>query len=101
MTLIVRPEVHEDILQGAQWYESREPGLGVDFVNEVDAAIARILAGPTRYAKAYRGFRRTPVRRFPYAVCRKRPKYHYLRGPAPKARASGRPQSHGLTAPTI
>ena len=30
-----RPEVEEDLAEAAEWYESRQPGLGVEFVEEI------------------------------------------------------------------
>ncbi|WAC19953.1 type II toxin-antitoxin system RelE/ParE family toxin [Luteolibacter sp. SL250] len=30
-----RPEVRRDVTQAAHWYESREPGLGNDFIEEI------------------------------------------------------------------
>lgn len=30
-----RPEVRSDVNQAATWYESKEPGLGSDFIEEI------------------------------------------------------------------
>ena len=30
-----RPEVEQDMADAADWYESRQPGLGTEFVEEV------------------------------------------------------------------
>lgn len=30
-----RPEVEQDVANGATWYEARQPGLGAEFVEEV------------------------------------------------------------------
>lgn len=30
-----RPEVEHDVAEAAAWYEARQPGLGVEFVEEV------------------------------------------------------------------
>jgi hypothetical protein len=49
MTFRVRPEARADIFDAAQWYEDREPGLGVAFIAEIDAAFQRIELGPERY----------------------------------------------------
>ena len=68
MTFRVRPEARADIFDAAQWYEDREPGLGVAFIAEIDAAFQRIELGPERYTSIHRQLRRVLVRRFPYAV---------------------------------
>ena len=30
-----RPEVEQDVAEAAAWYESRQPGLGLEFVEEI------------------------------------------------------------------
>ena len=30
-----RPEVEQDVLEAATWYEERQPGLGADFIEEI------------------------------------------------------------------
>ncbi len=30
-----RPEVEQDVAEAAEWYEALDPGLGVDFIQEV------------------------------------------------------------------
>ena len=46
MRLRVRPEAEVDILDAAEWYEKRGPGLGAEFVAEIDAVFGRSLKGP-------------------------------------------------------
>ena len=50
------------------WYESREPGLGEDFLRCVEACVLTIQRHPLLYPVAVDGFRRALVRRFPYEV---------------------------------
>jgi plasmid stabilization system protein ParE len=50
------------------WYETQRQGLGGEFREAVDAAIARIADNPLAYEERYRGARRARLRRFPYAV---------------------------------
>ncbi len=57
-----------DIRDAAHWYEQQQTGLGVEFVEEIDAAFSRIDAGEFRYPVTYRNLRRALVRRFSYAV---------------------------------
>lgn len=33
--VVFRPEVEQDVAEAAAWYESRQPGLGGEFVEEV------------------------------------------------------------------
>ncbi|MEO0810939.1 MAG: type II toxin-antitoxin system RelE/ParE family toxin [Pseudomonadota bacterium] len=68
MSLSVLAEARGDILAAACWYESRELGLGEALVEEIDATLLRIEAGPERFPVMYRSARRALVRRFPYAI---------------------------------
>jgi toxin ParE1/3/4 len=33
--VVVRPEVEEDMAEAAAWYDTRQPGLGAEFREEV------------------------------------------------------------------
>jgi plasmid stabilization system protein ParE len=55
------------------WYERRRTGLGVDFGDETDRAIARIAKNPSRWPVCFERFRRVRLRRFPYSLY-----YHIL-----------------------
>ena len=64
----VRPEAESDIAEAHAWYEAREPGLGFEFVAELDAAFELIEANATMYQTVHRNVRRALTRRFPYGV---------------------------------
>ena len=68
--LIIRPEAEADISDGAVWYDSREPGLGLELISEVQSAIARALKNPESFTRLRRNpeVRRVLTRRFPYRV---------------------------------
>src|SRR5215831_14068077 len=68
--LIVRPEAEADITDAAAWYESREPGLGLELVSEIKAAIDRALSDPEAFPclRERPSVRRVLTRRFPYRV---------------------------------
>jgi plasmid stabilization system protein ParE len=50
------------------WYERKRPGLGDEFLDELQAAYTRIVSGPLRYQVLRGGVRHASLRRFPYAV---------------------------------
>lgn len=54
------------------WYETQRPGLGVDFIAEVQAALNRILTAPDApavvLAVVLADIRRRTVRRFPHSI---------------------------------
>ena len=70
LRLIVRPEAEADALEAALWYESREPGLGLEVTAELQAAIERALENPLAYLllRKQPHVRRVLTRRFPYRI---------------------------------
>ncbi len=66
--LFVRRRAKADVLAAARWYELQRPGLGRQFVAEVDAALNHVGENPLQYQILHREVRRAIVRRFPYAV---------------------------------
>lgn len=66
------PEAEAELIAAVAYYEEKRTGLGVDFRQEVEAAVGLICQNPLLFApRAPDGLRKCPVRRFPYAV-------HYL-----------------------
>jgi len=57
-----------DIEAAFEWYESEQSGLGLEFLEEVRAAYARVLDGPLKYQELRSGIRRALTRRFPYGI---------------------------------
>lgn len=66
--VFIQPQAQAEDEQQAEWYETQQVGLGIEFVLEIDAAIERAAESPEMYAVQYRDARRVLVRRFPYAV---------------------------------
>ena len=56
-----------DIAEAAAWYESRQAGLGIRFIDQVEATYDRIAAGPLGYQRLRGEIRRALIRHFPYA----------------------------------
>ena len=68
--VIVRDEAEADLLDATLWYESREDGLGKDFVSEVRSAIVRTSETPLLYPslRSNPDVRRVLTRRFKYRI---------------------------------
>ncbi len=66
--LIVRPEAERDLLEAASWYEDERPGLGEQFLAEVDTLLSRVAEHPSQFPEIRDGVRRGIHRRFPYCV---------------------------------
>ena len=66
-------EADAEYRAAGQWYEARRVGLGLEFFDEVDAAIGQVLELPragelVRSMPAELAVRRVAVKRFPYHV---------------------------------
>ena len=66
--LVSEPQADLDIEAVFNWYEKEQPGLGIEFLDELRATYDRIVAGPFKYQHLRSGIRRALLRRFPYAV---------------------------------
>ena len=66
--LVIAPEAELDIAEAYVWYEGRRAGLGEEFLSSVDACLENIRRRPEMYPVVHEGFRRSLIRRFPYAV---------------------------------
>ena len=64
----VQPHAEAEAEQAAAWYEAQQPGLGIELLLELDAAIERAAETPLGYAPLFREARRVLLRRFPFAV---------------------------------
>ena len=66
-------EAEQEYRAAARWYEARRSGLGVEFLDAVDATLAQIVRFPQAGAPLPRvppelPVRRAPVNRFPYHI---------------------------------
>jgi plasmid stabilization system protein ParE len=68
LPVVLRPEARAEFDDAFDWYEQQRPGLGVDFVTQVQEAFDRISAAPEQYAQIFHDIRRVVVRRFPYSI---------------------------------
>lgn len=62
------PAAEAELDQAIDFYETCQPGLGIEFANEVKVAIARIMEHPEAWAALSRHTRRCLLHRFPYGV---------------------------------
>jgi toxin ParE1/3/4 len=67
--VLVRPAAAADIEDAYEWYESRQPGLGDEFLNALRTIRDRLLEHPEAYPVLHRDTRRALIaERFPYAL---------------------------------
>jgi plasmid stabilization system protein ParE len=62
------PEALAEYREAANWYENREPGVGLRFAAEVEYTIARIEEGPERWRTIDDDIRRCRTHVFPYSI---------------------------------
>ena len=68
MNYAFHPEAEAEFLAAIDYYEDRDPGLGLDFAIEVHSAIGSILSFPTAWPILEDDMRRCRLRRFPYGI---------------------------------
>lgn len=68
MRLIYHPDAEAELVQAAQFYESRVPELGIQFLDAAADALLVIHEAPERWRIIEADVRRYIMPRFPYAV---------------------------------
>lgn len=54
--------------EAAGWYEAQRPGLGVEFVAEIELALQQACESPQRFPRMLSDVQCIRVRRFPYSI---------------------------------
>jgi plasmid stabilization system protein ParE len=62
------PPAEEEMIEAALFYETASPGLGDDFLDDIQHAIDTARKHPELGAGVAHGFRRMLIRRFPFTV---------------------------------
>lgn len=68
MNVRYRPEAESDVEDAFAWYESKQPGLGEEFLKAVERSIKLIQRHPSSGFKVQRHARRVLIDRFPYGL---------------------------------
>ena|SRR4030067_2561900 len=68
MKFYFHPDAKEELDGAVDYYEQCQPGLGLEFAEEVYASIARIIQYPDAWSILSKNSRRCLVNRFPYGV---------------------------------
>jgi hypothetical protein len=68
MSLVVRklPLAEQDALDAAIWYEQRRPGLGEEFLDEVDRAVRALTDSALHHRIRFADVRRAWIHRFKF-----------------------------------
>jgi plasmid stabilization system protein ParE len=68
VTYLILSPAQGDLAQAMEYYEQASPGLGLEFLTEVERTVQRILLNPEAWTKVSEHCRRCRTRRFPYGV---------------------------------
>jgi toxin ParE1/3/4 len=68
LKVVFRRAARHELESGANWYESKSSGLGLEFAKAVKAKIELIAHAPLLYQEALHGTRRAVLSRFPYVI---------------------------------
>ena len=66
--IIFIPEAEQDVSDAFDWYESREVGLGEDFLQSVEKGLTIIKDHPHLFPIAIDEFRHATIQRFPFEI---------------------------------
>jgi len=58
----------QDLAKAVEYYERASPGLGLEFLDELERTLGRILLNPEAWTRVAEHHRRCRLRRFPYAL---------------------------------
>ena len=64
----IRSEAESDLQEAYSYFEQCRFGLGADFMDCVENALAKLSSNHERYPLVYKSIRRILIRRFPFAV---------------------------------
>jgi plasmid stabilization system protein ParE len=65
---IVLPPAESDVLQAAQWYEDKDPGVGEKFVEAFQETLLAIQRAPLSFKIVLHKFRQARMNTFPFYV---------------------------------
>jgi len=68
MTFSFHPLAKAELQDAVEYYEQQQVGLGLEFLEEIYAAIQRVLQFPTAWPQSSRRSRRCLTNRFPYGI---------------------------------
>lgn len=68
LPVVFRQQARREFDAAGEWYEKERPGLGLEFLVEIDALLKRVAEHPRQFPALYRDVRKAVARRFPYSV---------------------------------
>ncbi len=73
-----RKQARREFDEAGDWYEQERPGLGLEFMSEIQLLLQRIANTPEQFPTLYRDVRKAVARRFPYCIYFRERKLHIV-----------------------
>ena len=67
-SLIIKPRAILMTKDAYDWYETQKPGLGEEFLDELDGVYFKLEAHPQYFGKVKKNFRQVALKRFPFVI---------------------------------
>ena len=64
----LHPDADAEVIAAAEWYDKQQLGLGGEFLDELEAALARIKIAPGAFGIIVRNARQHMLHRFPFGI---------------------------------
>ncbi len=63
--LVIKPRAENELAEGIVWYESRQKGMGLIFLNQVEKYLKSIQRNPLQYPSKRKPYREAFIKKFP------------------------------------
>jgi plasmid stabilization system protein ParE len=67
-SLIIKPRAILMAKGAYDWYEEQKPGLGEEFLDELDGICNKLSSHPEYFGKVKKNFRQAALKRFPFVI---------------------------------
>jgi plasmid stabilization system protein ParE len=68
MRVIFTPAARVELMDAYDWYEAKQPGLGIRFLDQVEATVLRLRENPQQFRVVFQDVHRALLRKFPYGL---------------------------------
>jgi len=67
-SLMIKPRAILMTKDAYNWYETQKPGLGEEFLDELDGVYLKLETHPEYFGKVKKNFRQAALKRFPFVI---------------------------------
>ena len=66
--VVYLPDATKDIREGYRWYKEQQPGIGRDFLAEVETTVEYLCENPRMFPLVEEDIRRALLHKYPYSI---------------------------------